>query len=265
MDLCTVISQRFIPQAINLIQSYKVNSFDKKVYLYYFNTDPPELAVFKKAFPNQIIPIEVKPVCAHALEPRAFFYKVYAINDCLINQTSEMIYSDSANCFVRPTKTLEQDLTDNSMFMSYNHPGLLNQNWTTKRCFAAMNAAGAEIMPQYWAGFQVYKKTADNVQFVTEMYDYMLDPAIALPDTTVRQPDGADAPCKEHRQDQSVFSVLIHKHNRHQFYDHEKSLKYGDWQTIYEFDNSFKPDPNKMVLSPRESKFGQFRFLRTQQ
>jgi len=261
MDLCTVISQRFIPQALNLIQSYKINSFDKKVYLYYFNTEKSELQVFDKLFPNQVIPIEVMPVCDHALSPRAFFYKVYAINDCLLNQTTDMIYSDSANCFIRPTDTLQQDLIDESLFMSYNHPGLLNESWTTKECFRIMNAPGAEIMPQYWAGFQVYKKNSDNVNFVSEMYDYMMNPLAALPDTTVRQPDGPGTPCKEHRQDQSVLSVLIHKHNRHQFYDHEMTLKYGDWQTIYEFDNSFRPDPDKIVLSPRESKFGKFRFL----
>ena len=46
MDLCTVISEKFIPQAINLIQSYKINSFNKKVYIYYFNTDPDKLKIF---------------------------------------------------------------------------------------------------------------------------------------------------------------------------------------------------------------------------
>jgi len=264
MDLCTVISQRFIPQALNLIQSYKVNSFNKKVYLYYFNTEKSSLQIFDKLFPKQVIPIEVEPVCEHALLPRVFFYKVYAINDCFLNHTANMIYSDSTNCFVGTTETLEQDLTDESLFMSYNHPGLLNQIWTTKQCFNIMNAPGAEIMPQYWAGFQVYKKTSDNIKFVTEMYDYMLDPSVALPSTTESRPDGDSALCKEHRQDQSVFSVLIHKHNRHQLYDQELTLKYGDWQTIYEFDNSFRTNIDKMILSPRVSKFGQFRFLRTQ-
>ena len=261
MDLCTVISKPFIPQALNLIQSYKLNSFDKKVYLYYFNTDLSDLTIFEKLFPGQVRLIEVEPVCDHALEPRVFFYKVYAINDCLMNHSSEIIYSDSANCFVNPTDTLEQDLTDESLFMCYNHPNLLNERLTTRECLKVMNVPGAGIMPQYWAGFQVYKKTVDNIDFVTEMYEYMLNPSIALPDTTIRYPDGPNGPCVEHRQDQSVLSVLIHKFNRHQFYDHEMTLKYGDWQTIYEFDNSFKPDPNKIVLSPRESKFGKFRFL----
>ena len=261
MDLCTVVSQRFIPQAINLIQSYKFNSFDKKVYLYYFNTEPGALKIFEELFPQQVIPIEVMPVCAHALEPRVFFYKVFAINDCLNNHSTEMIYSDSANCFIQPTSTLEEDLVDESLFLGYNHPKLTNKFWTSQECLGALAAPGAEIMTQYWAGFQVYRRTADNLRMVTEMYNLMLDPVIALPDTTVKYPNGPLKPCIEHRQDQSVFSILIHKHNRHQMHSPEKTLKYGDWQTIVEFDRSYRPDLSKRILAPRESKFGHFRFL----
>ena len=46
MDLCTVISQDYIPQAVNLIQSYKVNSFDGNVFVYYFNTKEEQLDFF---------------------------------------------------------------------------------------------------------------------------------------------------------------------------------------------------------------------------
>jgi len=261
MDLCTVISENFIYQAINLIQSYKVCSYNKKIYVYYFNTDQDKLKIFKDLFSEQVVLKEVLPICAHALEPRAFFYKVYAINDCLINNSDSMIYSDSANCFIKQTNELEGDLIDQSLFMQYRHPGLSNQYWTTKKCFEKMDAVGAAAMPQYWAAFQVYRRTPDNIDFVTEMYDYMKDSEIALPDTTVRYPDGKDKKCIEHRQDQSVLSILIHKHDRHQFFDMRKNDRYGDWQTIVHFDNSYVHNFNKMVLSPRESKFGNFRFI----
>ena len=90
----------------------------------------------------------------------------------------------------------------------------------------------------------------------------MMNPVVALPDTTNRNPDGSDAPCVEHRQDQSALSILIHKKNRHQFFDIDKNNKYGDWQTLIEFDSSYKHDFDKMILSPRESKFGKFRFIK---
>ena len=261
MDLCTVISEKFIPQAVNLIHSYNHFSFRKNVFLYYFNCDKKKLKIFNEAFGSQVKFIEVQDVCDHALEPRVFFYKVYAINDCLLNHSKSMIYSDSANCFIKPTKDLKSDLIDQSLFLIYPYEKLSNKYWTTTKCIETMQAPLAELMPQYWAGFQVYRDTEFNKSFVTQMYDYMLMKEVALPDTTIKRPDGPTGLCVEHRQDQSVLSVLIHKNNRHQFFDLEKNNKYGDWQTLINFNKNYKHDFSKIVLSPRESKFGNYRFL----
>ena len=261
MDLCTVISEKFITQAVNLIQSYKINSFNERVFVYYFNTAPEKLSIFKDLYADQVVLREVPNLCAHALDPRTFFYKTYAINDCLINQAEKMIYSDSANCFVRPTATLEDDLVDESLFMTYTHPQLANRYWTTKKCFEKLDAAGSEVMPQYWAGFQVYKRTKDNIELVTELLNYMKDPDVASPDMTAKRPDGPTAKCIEHRCDQSALSILLHKHDRHQYFDLHKNDRYGDWQTIVSFDPSYQHNFDEMILSPRESKFGNLRYL----
>ena len=117
MDLCTVISEGFIPQALNLIQSYKILSYDQNIYLYYFNTDRQKLNIFTELFGDKVKLIEVKNVCDHALSPRIFFYKVYAIKDCLENHSNGFIYSDSANCFVREAKNIHDHLIDDSMFL----------------------------------------------------------------------------------------------------------------------------------------------------
>ena len=262
MDLCTVISERFIPQALNLIQSYKLFSYNQKVYLYHFNTDVNKLKIFNEIFGDQVKLIEVVSDCDHALNPRVFFYKVYAIRDCLLNYSKSMIYSDSANCFVREAKNIHNELIDDSMFLTYPYEKLTNRYWTTRACFDTIEAPGAEIMPQYWAGFQAYKKTDQNIEFINQLHDYMLLPDVALPDMNVKKPDGNDAPCIEHRCDQSVLSLLIHKNNRHQSFDTEKNNKYGDWQTLINFDQNYKHNFDKLILSPRESKFGNFRFLK---
>tara|TARA_R110000824_G_scaffold73866_5_gene187997 strand:+ start:6304 stop:7101 length:798 start_codon:yes stop_codon:yes gene_type:complete len=261
MDLCTVISQKYIPQALNLIKSYNFYSDKEKVFVYYFNTAPESLKIFNQLFGNQVVLRQVEEICPHALDPLTFVYKAYAINDCLLNHSRSMIYSDSANCFIKTTEPLQEDLVDNSLLMSYPHHGLTNEYWTTKKCFEKLESPAAEIMPQYWAGFQVYQRTPDNILLVTELLNYLKDPDVALPNMKEKRPDGAAAKCIEHRCDQSVLSLLIHKHNRHQLYDPEKTLKYGDWQTIVEFDRTYRPDFSKRVLAPRESKFGQFRFL----
>lgn len=265
MDLCTVISQKFVLQALNLIQSYKIHSYNQRIYLYYFNFNSHKpLKLFKNYFGDQITLIKVPRVCAHALEPRIFFYKVYAINDCLLNHSDGIIYSDSGNCFIKKTDKLEGDLIDGALFLTYNHPKLTNQFWTTEECFKTLNAPGAEVMMQYWAGFQVYKKTDDNISFISDMYDSMMDPRVALPDTTVDYPDGPNKKCISHRQDQSALSVLIHKHNRHQFFDTEKNERYGDHGPMLHFDKGYKKmiQFNKIVLSARESKSNYFRFLK---
>jgi len=261
MDLCTVISENFIPQALNLIQSYKVFSYNQKVYLYYFNTDIKKLNVFHNAFGEQVELIPVENVCEHALNPRAFFYKAYAIKDCLTNRSEAMIYSDSANCFVRSATNIHDDVIDGSIFLAYPYEKLTNRYWTTKACTSLIGSPGSDIMPQYWAGFQVYTRTKNNINFVQEMYDYMMMPEAALPDTTIKMPDGETSDCVEHRQDQSVLSLLIHKHNRHQGFDVGKNSKYGDWQTFIHFDDQYRHNFDQMILSPRESKFGNFRFL----
>jgi len=262
MDLCTVISERYIPQAINLIQSYKVYSYNENIFVYYFNTSIDKLEIFKKIFGDQVKLVEVENKVEHAHNPRVFFYKVYAINDCLTNHSGAMIYSDSANCFIKEAKNIEKDLIDDSLFLAYPYEKLTNQYWTTEKCLELAGSIGAEIMPQYWAGFQAYKRTPKNIALTTEMYDYMLNPEMALPDMSVKYPDGKDSSCIEHRCDQSILSILIHKHNRHQSFDPIKNSKYGDWQTFVEFDREYNHDFDNMILSPRESKFNNFRFLR---
>ena len=261
MDLCTVISEKFINQAINLIQSYKILSYNQKVFVYYFNTSLDKLEIFSRLFGNQVTLLPVQKVCEHAFSPRIFFYKIYAINNCLKTHSEAMIYSDSANCFISNATNIESDLIDDSLFLSYPYEILTNQYWTTKKCFEIISAPLSEIMPQYWAGFQVYKRTDKNIALVDDLYKYMLNIDCAGPVTSIKNPDGPQSKCVEHRCDQSVLSILIHKHNRHQHFDVNKNNKYGDWQTLKSFDKNYNHDFNKMILSPRESKFESFRFL----
>ena len=262
MDLCTIASAQFLPQAANLIQSYRHHSYNKNIYLYYFNTPPAALEPLKDVFGSQLTTIEVEEVCSHALSPRVFFYKVYALYDCINNHSDKFIYSDSANCFIRDANHIHEDLIDDALFLPYNLEELKNKYWTTRKCFKAMECESAKDEMQYWAGFQAYKRTQKNLTLVGEMLEFMKDPLIAKPETTVQYPDGKHSPCIEHRCDQSVLSLLIHKHGRHHKFDYLKNLKYGDWQTIAALDKRFKPDTTKTILSARESKFGGFRFLK---
>jgi len=258
MDLLTVTNKKYIKNAINLINSYKVNLYNKNVFLYYFDIKEEEIDYLQKNY-RHIHFLKIPKVCEYAYNPTVFLYKVYAISDC-IDKTNGFIYSDATNVFNSYVE-IDKFLIEDSLFLPYNNNRLLNKFWTTQKCFEKMECNTAKVMPQYWAGFQVYKNTADNRKFTKEMYEYMLDPEVALPDTSVKNPDGILSDCIEHRQDQSVLSILIHKNFRDQKYDHEKQLLFGDWQTFKDFDNNYVHSLN-CCLSSRESKFGYFRYFK---
>lgn len=261
MDLVTVINNKFVKNVINLIKSYKHLSYDAEIFIYWFGEKTKEIEDLKQI--ERVNLLEVPKVVDYAHNPRAFFYKTYAISDCL-DKTSKFIYSDSTNCFVSDARELEKDLIDDSLLLAYAHPLLTNQYWTTKKCLESISGAeGSEWTAQYWAGFQAYECTETNVQMLKEMYQLSTKPEVLLPDTTIKRPDGNEAKCIEHRQDQSIFSLLIHKYDKHQKFDFKTADKYGDWQTINGFDGrkTLDPESKNRILMPRESKFGFYRFL----
>jgi|3_EtaG_2_1085321.scaffolds.fasta_scaffold27648_3 hypothetical protein len=259
MNLCTVTNRKYINNVINLIKSYEINSCGKSAYVYIFDCADEDIEKIKDNTSDTVEIIEIPKVCDHAHYPTGFFYKIYAIKDCLHNFGS-LIYSDSTNCFIKKFTDYKAYTDGGRLFLPYTSPKLINQFWSTKKSLKAMNCTAASIMPQYWAGFQVYENTVFNLQFVAEMYEYGLNPDICLSPTT-QYPDGRSSPCIEHRMDQTILSALIHKHNIHQRFNSITQQMFGDWQTFRVFDPAYQVNKDLMVLSARESKFGNFRFL----
>lgn len=260
MNLCTVINKPFIKSCKNLIKSYELNSYAKNVFVYYFDCEEKDLEELSRNAALNVTLVKIPKVSDFIYEPRGFAYKVYAIWHCL-NNFGSMIYSDSANCFIKKFTDLEGILTNGRLFLPYTNPFLYNKFWCTQKSMDAMKCKEAENHPQYWAGFQVYENTRENMEFVNEYYKYSLDPNVCLPDTTVKQPDGAEYPCREHRQDQSIFSILIHKMSMHQPFNLDLQRKFGDWSTFKNFDPKYEVVPEKVILSSRESKHGYYRYL----
>jgi hypothetical protein len=259
MGLCTVTNQKFLKNAINLINSYRIN-FDKKddCFIYCFDMSEDEIYLYQNIYKSIIFKF-IPKVVDHAYDPTAFFYKVYAINDC-INNTDFLIYSDATNVFNKFTN-IKNYMIDDTLFLPYSDVKLTNQYWTTNKCFEKIDCNSAKIMPQYWAGFQVYKSTEENRKFIGQYYNFMKDPDVALPNTSIKKPDGENSLCIEHRQDQSVLSILIHKYFRDQKFNYEKQQLFGDWQTFKNFNLNYQHDLENCCLSSRESKFGYYRFL----
>ncbi len=260
MDLCSVFSENYLLSTVNLVKSYFIHSYNKKAYLYYFNCNKDKLSIFNQ-FGNKVQLIPVENENSYAYNPKAFYYKIFAIHHCS-KISNSFIYSDSTNCFVSDATKIHLDLVDDCLFMAYPYEKLTNKHWTTKKCFEIIDSPMSEMMPQYWAAFQAYNMNDENKNFINEMYKFANIKECLLPEVGIKNPDNDSVNgCIEHRQDQSILSLLINKFDKHQFYDIIKDNKYGDWQTLASFDKHYKIQLDGRVLSPRESKFGNYRYL----
>jgi hypothetical protein len=260
MNLCTVTNEAFHRHALNLMLSFRQYVTTETIYFYHFNCSDSALDLIRENVSN-IEFTEVPQLCDHAHNPLVFFYKCFALNNCLPRCASHMVYADASHCFVKSPKRLVEELESDCFFLQYPYENLKNKYWTTRLCFEKTEGLDAMEKPQYWAGFQAYKKTAKNINFVNEIFNYMLDPEVALPTMRVPFPDGLHSSCMEHRCDQSVLSILIDKHDLHQDFCPSKTQRYGDWRTLQAYNPLYGYDKSEMILSPRESKFGLFRYL----
>lgn len=252
IDLCTVTNNKYLPNAIALANSHIRHSYDGNIFLYHFDIPNQIIEIYKSRHPK-INFIDIPKVCDHAHEPTAFFYKAYTLKDCLKNSDC-FLYSDATNFFEQNVQIIDYFIQDN-LFLPYNHPLLINKYWTTKQCLHKMNAIGSLNSTQYWAGLQGYKNTKENQEFIKLMYNYMLDPEIAFPIASIRYPDGSQSNCIEHRQDQSVLSILIDQFNKHQPYNEEKQKLFGDKQTFELLDSNYTYSISDMCIFSRKTKF----------
>ena len=83
MDLCTVTNQKYINNAFNLISSYRKNSYNSTVFLYYFDLDKKSVSDLHSLESDDFKIKEVPLSCPHAYEPTVFYYKTFAIKDSL--------------------------------------------------------------------------------------------------------------------------------------------------------------------------------------
>jgi len=86
----------------------------------------------------------------------------------------------------------------------------------------------------------------------------MLDLEVAGPPVGIKNPDGPDSTCLEHRCDQSVLSILLKKHNMVNDFNIELAYKYGDQQTLVDFDPSYNPKLEDIVIFSRKTKFNDY-------
>ena len=265
MLLATVTNDKYFFNAVNLIDSYKVNSFNKQIMFYTLDLNDKYREYLKKRYGSQVIIEEIPKACDHAHSLTTFFYKASAIRSAM-QKDHDFIYSDATNEFVKFTTDLRRDLKRRSgrIILPYGHEMLKNKYWTTKSCFKRMECTETRFKeaPQHWAGLQIYSANEENKNLVEEVYQYMLDIEIAGPQVGIKYPDGQDSPCIEHRCDQSVLSILMEKYGMVEDFDVDLAHKYGDQQTLMDFNQSYRPRIEEVVIFSRKTKFNDYSKMR---
>ena len=240
MLLATVTNDKYFFNAVNLIDSYKVNSFNKQIMFYALDLNDKYREYLKKRYGSQVIIEEIPKACDHAHSLTTFFYKASAIRSAM-QKDHDFIYSDATNEFVKFTTDLKRDLKRRSgrIILPYGHEMLKNKYWTTKSCFKRMECTETRFKeaPQHWAGLQIYSANEENKNLVEEVYQYMLDIEIAGPQVGI-------------------------KYGMVEDFDVDLAHKYGDQQTLMDFNQSYRPRIEEVVIFSRKTKFNDYSKMR---
>ncbi len=265
IDLYTVTNNVFAPCVFNLIESYKLNSCNQKIYVIYFDLDEKYINLFKSKYDRQIELVKVEEECDHAYNPRFYFPKAYALKVAFHNKKTFML-CDASNAFVSKTYELEYLLEKNTrFFVEYPEEIFKNKYWATEKSLKLMNCNKNSFKEaqSYWSGFHAYIPTEENLEMIHEQYVHMLNAEIAGPSNLLKHPEGLNSNCIAHRNDQTVLSIMIEKYNFNQKFDINKYSRYGDLQTAQVMlpDLYSQINKNLICLYSRHSKFNDFSFI----
>ena len=268
INLITCCNNIFFDKAIDCFNSSFDNNKDIKHIIYLFGDKPvsPDVPDFISI---KIIPENIE----NLNNPSLFAYKYWAILDSL-NDAEIVIYTDSANKINGELSDIEDFYFMDSLLLRYPEDHFLIKNWTTKKCIQKLEGESFLDTPQIWAGFQSYKKTIKNTDFLNRVLSLCLDESISGPEPSIENPDGDQSECKSHRNDQSILSIESLKSKIYPVFKEEVDNIFGDFlSSIMVYPNNYIgsqtdnindriSDKNRKVL-PRYYKLELVRFHKT--
>ena len=203
-------------QALNSSTGLEVAGFDKVVSCSPQDIDPG----FYEA--NQAILRETRG-------NGYWLWKPYFIKQALdaVHDGDYVFYSDSGSYFLRSIDPLIQvGVEGRQDLICFQLHGLIEQEWTKRDAFVLMDCDGpayASTM-QRLASFSLWRKSAFTVHLINEYLRYAQDERIL---TDVENRCGLEnyPGFKDHRHDQSVFSLLTKKHG---LIPHRDPSQWGD-------------------------------------
>ena len=223
ISLITCCNNIFFDKAVDCFQDSFENNKDIRHIIYLFGDKPTSLNV------PDFISIKIIPENIENLnKPFLFAYKYWAILDSL-NDAEIVIYTDSANKINGSLSDIEDFYFMDSLLLRYPEDQFLIKNWTTKKCIEKLEGESFLDASQIWAGFQSYKKTVKNTDFLNRVLSLCLDESISGPEPSIENPDRDQSECKYHRNDQSILSIESLKYKIYPVFKREVDDIFGDF------------------------------------
>jgi hypothetical protein len=137
----------------------------------------------------------------------------------LLNDNDIVLYVDSGNTIIHNLDYLIEEVNKKDILLFDNRDGNYrrttnkNRQWTKRDCYVLMNCDEEKYhnSDQIDASYQIYKKNKKTINFIDELLGYCCNENIIsdLPNITKNNlPEFID-----HRHDQSILSLMAHKHN----------------------------------------------------
>jgi len=148
-----------------------------------------------------------------------WLWKPYIILKTLekLNDGDYLFYCDAGTTFVNKIQHLVDCMEkENQTIMIFETP-LLSRQFTKKETFLLMNYYDFNIN-QCAAGYLLMKKSIFAISFIKQWLNYMQDERIVSPKYFLSEIDEF-VDFIAHREDQSVLSILVRKHNLPVFKD----------------------------------------------
>jgi len=184
-----------------------------------------------------------------------WLWKPYCILKALENSAEGdlIMYTDSASHFISsaaPLLELPERHHQDIIPFALEHP---EAHWTKRDAFVLMNCdnQGFENIPQRLASFMVARKSTSSIAFFQEYLHYCCNPQILTDSENIcGLPDYPGF--RDHRHDQSIFSLLTKKYGLQVFRD---PCQWGNLQ-MGQFDNSPYPQliEHTRQRSPKQAK-----------
>jgi hypothetical protein len=175
-----------------------------------------------------------------------WIWKAYFITKTLerLSYGDYLFYCDSGSYFINDIHILIKIMEEKAIdLMPFELP-LLEFQWTKREAYDKMGISDFS-RNQVLAGYILLKKSQFTISFFKEWLTCMTDLQLSSPEMQTSTTNFENF--ITHREDQAVFSLLVHKHQLEVFRD---PSQFGEWPWLYNTEDKIIFHPKNYSNSP---------------